>query len=77
MVAAMTYAVCINFVANYRIPADALGSSSVGMKDNQAPKSDIEAKQLDPASGKIMDGADVVEVEKMEGRRSASRDVVA
>lgn len=77
MVAAMSYAVCVNFVDNYRIPADALGSSSVGMEDNQVPKTDIEAKQLDPASGKIMDGADVVEVEKMDHRRSASRDVVA
>jgi hypothetical protein len=68
MVAAMSYAVCVNFVDFYRIPADALGSSNVGMKDNQVAKDDIEAKQMDPTSGKIMDGAGVVEVEKMEQR---------
>ena len=75
MAAAMSYAVCVNFVAHYRIPADALGSSSVGMKDNVAPKADIEAKQMDPSSGKIMDGADVVEVDKLD-RHRASRDGV-
>lgn len=68
MVAAMSYAVCVNFVAFYRVPADALGSSTVGMKDHQAPKQDIEAKQMDPASGKIMDGAEVLEVENSDRR---------
>lgn len=64
----MSYAVCVNFVARYRIPADALGSSDVGMKNNQVPQNDLEAKQMDPKSGKLMDGAAVVEVEK-QGER--------
>jgi hypothetical protein len=64
MVAAMSYALCVNFVSRYRIPADALGDSSIGQKNNQAPQSDIEAKQMDPNTGKLTNEATATEVEK-------------
>ena len=77
MVAAMSYAACVNFVPAYRIPADALGDSTLGMQNNQTPAADLEAKHMDPSSGKIMDGAGVVQVEKQEIRRaSKDHDVV-
>jgi hypothetical protein len=68
MVAAMSYAVCVNFVAFYRIPADALGASTVGMQDHQVAKEDLEARQMDPSSGKIVDGGHATEVEQSDRR---------
>lgn len=60
---------CVNFVARYRIPADALGSSDIG-SNSAAAQGDLEAKQLDTSTGKIVDGAQVLEVEKQAAHHS-------
>ena len=36
MVAAWTYAVCVNFVPAYRNPADKIGAATIGLEDNRA-----------------------------------------
>jgi MFS transporter, FHS family, L-fucose permease len=75
MVAALSYAVCVNFVDYYRIPADAMGDSDLGVKNTNA-NDDIEAKQSDSDTGKNADGAGVVEVEKMEDKQHHRHDGV-
>ena len=34
MIAAWTYAVCVNFVPSYRNPADKIGAATIGLDDN-------------------------------------------
>jgi hypothetical protein len=42
MVVAETYAIAVNFAPSYRIPADALGNSSIGMTERERIKVDEE-----------------------------------
>lgn len=67
MVAAETYAVAVNFVPAYRIPADQIGASTVGLQSAERTL-DIE-KSVDARTGQGFDGAEIVEVEKLEGRQ--------
>lgn len=64
MLAAITYPICVNFVARYRIPADALGASAIGVSGTVDP----EKHGFEVADGvqppKTVDGAQVVQVEK-------------
>lgn len=38
MVAALSYAVCVNFIPAYRIPADQIGDSNIGIADRPQDK---------------------------------------
>jgi len=67
MVASLTYALCVNFVAYYRVPADLVGDSSIGIT-NTGSNSDEEKNVHADSDGRIMDGAQVLEVEKLEAR---------
>lgn len=60
MVAAETYAVAVNFVPAYRIPADMVGKSKIGLDHTGATGSDVEQN----VEGKVLDGAEVVQIEK-------------
>lgn len=42
MVAAWTYAVCVNFVPAYRLPADKIGAATIGIENNEEATSDSE-----------------------------------
>lgn len=64
MVASMTYAVAVNFLAPYRIPADALGDSDIGAAGPEHKQEDVEGLALDPGTGKIRNSTEVFEVEK-------------
>ena len=68
MIAAITYAIAVNFVDDYRIPADALGESKIGVGAGSDEESNgkmrTDSLTLDPKSGKITDGAEVMEVER-------------
>jgi MFS transporter, FHS family, L-fucose permease len=48
-IGAWSYALCVNFVPSYRIPADKLGSAEIGLKN--APRQDIEAVGGEPEKG--------------------------
>lgn len=67
MVASLTYALCVNFVAYYRVPADLVGDSSIGITNTAGSNSD-EEKNVQATDGQAMDGAQVLEVEKLEAR---------
>lgn len=67
MVAALTYAITVNFVPYYRIPADLVGESQIGITNTTGSNSD-EEKNVHTRDGRAMDGAEVLEVEKLEGR---------
>ena len=69
MVAAVTYPICVNYVSSYRIPADALGESKIGIgtgsdEENNSNVVRSGSLSMDPKTGKMMDGAEVMEVEK-------------
>ncbi|KIW18824.1 hypothetical protein PV08_03113 [Exophiala spinifera] len=66
MVASETYAVAVNFVPAYRTPADQIGSSTVGIQSAERTL-DVE-KSVDSHTGQGYNGAEIVEVEKLEGR---------
>jgi MFS transporter, FHS family, L-fucose permease len=63
MLAALTYPICVNFLPRYKIPADALGSSDIGVSGD-----DLEHKGVDgdeeAQAAKTIDGAQVLQVEK-------------
>ena len=42
-IAAWSYALCVNFVPYYRIPADSIGESNVGREQDRADASGVEA----------------------------------
>ncbi|KEF61792.1 MFS transporter, FHS family, L-fucose permease [Exophiala aquamarina CBS 119918] len=67
MVATLTYALCVNFVAYYRVPADLVGDSTIGLTNTAGLNSD-EEKNAQVADGRVRDGAQVIEVEKLEAR---------
>jgi FHS family L-fucose permease-like MFS transporter len=48
MVAAWSYAVCVNFVPSYRDPADKIGDSKIGLTDTPT---DEESSEGDPEKG--------------------------
>lgn len=62
MVAALTYAICVNFVPYYRIPADLVGESKIGIVNTGDSNSD-EEKNIQVRDGRVM-GGEVHEVEK-------------
>lgn len=64
MVAALTYAITVNFVPYYRIPADLVGESQIGITNVPGSNSDEEKNDhaLD-RDGRVM-GGEVHEVEK-------------
>lgn len=67
MVAALTYPICVNFVPYYRIPADALGSSTIGTSARDEEKSVTNADVA--AVGQVTksaEGAQVYEIEKRD-----------
>ena len=44
MVAAWSYALCVNFVPSYRDPADQIGAGMIGIRDeDRASDADVEA----------------------------------
>lgn len=67
MVAALTYAIAVNFVPYYRIPADLVGESQIGITNTTSSNSD-EEKNVQVRDGHVMGEAEVLEVEKPEGR---------
>ena len=62
MLAALTYPICINFLPNYRIPADALGSSDIGTSGGGVADGKMESDE--EAQVKTAERGQVVEVEK-------------
>ena len=45
MVAAWSYALCVNFVPSYRNPADQIGAGMIGIRDEErASDVDVEAR---------------------------------
>lgn len=73
MIASLTYAVAVNFIPYYRVPADMVGDSQIGIVntgDNHTATSsgsDIE-KNAHLGEGRRSGGAEVVQVEKAEQR---------
>lgn len=65
MVAAETYAVAVNFVPAYKIPADMVGKSDIGLENNGESGSDVEKN----VEGKVLDGAEVVQIQKEDEER--------
>ncbi|KAK3111532.1 hypothetical protein LTR53_013133 [Teratosphaeriaceae sp. CCFEE 6253] len=65
-VAAWSYALCVNFVDYYRIPADRLGSAAIGLKNSN---NDVEGMRGEPEKGGTehaeKGGEEVREVGKM------------
>jgi len=41
-IAAWSYALCVNFVPYYRVPADAIGESSIGLRRDEDTREDEE-----------------------------------
>jgi MFS transporter, FHS family, L-fucose permease len=74
MIAAFTYAVTVNFIPYYRIPADLVGSSKIGIKDSGSSNDDLE-KRARAGSDVKYDGAEALEVEQTEARRAEGRRV--
>ena len=73
MAAALTYAIAVNFFGFYRRPADMVGDSSIGLVNSDSPGPLSEADEKGNSSlkeGQIMDGAQVLEVEKQIRRVS-------
>jgi len=70
MIASYSYALAVNFVPAYRVPADQVGDSSIGLTGGSSSKNDIE-KSVDFRAGRSLDGAEVIEVEKLEARRTS------
>jgi hypothetical protein len=67
MIVSLTYAITVNFVPYYRIPADLVGESQIGITNTTGSNSD-EEKNVQGRDGRAMDGAEVLEIEKLEGR---------
>ena len=46
MIAAWSYALCVNFVPSYRNPADQIGAGMIGIQDDEdrASDADVEAR---------------------------------
>lgn len=65
MVAALTYAITVNFVPYYRIPADLVGESQIGITNVPGSNSEDEEKNDHALArdGHVM-GGEVHEVEK-------------
>ena len=63
MIAAETYAVAVNFNARYRMPADMVGESKIGIANNGESGSDVEKSNME---GRVLDGAEVVQIEKQQ-----------
>ncbi|KIW54867.1 hypothetical protein PV05_07199 [Exophiala xenobiotica] len=64
MIAAETYALAVNFVPAYRIPADMVGSSTIGIQTAQ-DTGDVEKSEATGVARGI-DGSEVVEIQKLE-----------
>ena len=63
MIAAETYAIAVNFNARYRMPADMVGDSKIGIANNGDSNSDVEKSNME---GRVLDGAEVVQPEKQQ-----------
>jgi MFS transporter, FHS family, L-fucose permease len=63
MFAALTYPICVNFLASYRIPADAMTLSTIGTDEEVAAQIEI---------AKNIEGAQILETEKAESRQRGS-----
>ncbi|KAK5357944.1 hypothetical protein LTS13_011057 [Exophiala xenobiotica] len=65
MIAAETYALAVNFVPAYRIPADMVGNSTIGIQTQQ-DTGDVEKSEATHITQGV-DGAEVVEIQKPDG----------
>jgi MFS transporter, FHS family, L-fucose permease len=65
MMAALTYPICVNFVASYRIPADAMTLSTIGTNaaDEESAASSVVVQS---EIAKTIEGASVLQTEKAE-----------
>ena len=69
MIAAITYAVAVNFVEQYRIPADALGGSKIGTGGSDEEDGGVKRTEdltLDPKTGELKNEAEEVEFGESE-----------
>jgi hypothetical protein len=75
MAAALTYAIAVNFVGSYRRPADMVGDSTIGFNDSFPAGSGSELEDEKPSAhireASIVDGAQVLAVEKQDQRRAS------
>lgn len=72
MVAALSYALCVNFIPSYRIPADQIGDSSIGLTSppqEKNPDSDGVSQK-----GADLEKAQALEVESMAVKPDVARD---
>jgi FHS family L-fucose permease-like MFS transporter len=71
MIAAETYALAVNFVPAYRIPADMVGNSTIGIQTARNT-GDVEKSQATHVARGV-DGTEVVEIQKLDGEHALIR----
>ena len=56
MVAAWSYALCVNFVPSYRNPADQIGAGMIGIRDEEDRASEAGSERGKPADAEHREG---------------------